>query len=364
MTHRILFYDYTPQPNRMTGITVYTWKILDALLDHGQFDYVLATNRPAHMVPKSISDRVKVISRPAPINEAKALVHNMRIVPALMRELGCAASFHPHPTAMLLGGRRSVVVVHDLYRVTNASLFRLRARLQWAAVAFGLRRAGRLLAVSGATRDALVAAYPSVADRTKVVHEASPIDVDATTERPETDRSDRYALMVANITPNKNVGLLFDALKLLAADGVRPRVVLAGVDEFGTIPSLLADAGDINLEFRGKVSDEELHRLYTGAHVYINTSLAEGFCLPILEAHSFGTAVICSNLPVLREVAGDGALFIDPHDAHSLADAIRTMFHDDDMARALAERAKANVARFSWSKAAIETEALLSEVVP
>ncbi len=360
---RILFYDYTPQPERMTGITVYGWKILEALLDSGRYDYVLATNRPLDRVPEAIRARMEVISRPAPLNEARALVHNMRAVPRLMRQTRCVASFHPHPTAMLLGGRRSVVVVHDLYRVTNATLFRRRARLQWAAVAFGLRRAGRLIAVSRATRDAMVQAYPSVRGRTHVVHEASPITVDAVADRPAPDMASRYALMVANITPNKNVRLLVAALTQLAEEGVRPRVILVGVDEFGAMPELMAQAGPIDLEFRGKVSDDALRQLYAGAHAYINTSLAEGFCLPILEAQSFGIAVVCSDLPVLREVAGDGALFIDPHDADTLAEAIRTIFHDDATAAAIRARGVANVAQFSWAKAASETEAVLAEVI-
>jgi glycosyltransferase involved in cell wall biosynthesis len=105
-----------------------------------------------------------------------------------------------------------------------------------------------------------------------------------------------------------------------------------------------------------------LRTLYANAKVYINTSLVEGFCLPILEAHTLGVPVICSDIPVLREVAGDGALFVDPGDADALAAAISTVFGDPAVAADLRQRAIANARRFSWEKAARETEAVFDRV--
>lgn len=49
----------------------------------------------------------------------------------------------------------------------------------------------------------------------------------------------------------------------------------------------------------------------------------EGFCLPVLEGQRFGVPVVCSDIPVLREVAGKGARFFDPRDSSDMASAIR-----------------------------------------
>lgn len=354
---RILINHFSPIPNKITGITVYTWKIVDALVRHGKHDYVLSTNWDRARLPDLLTGTgMEIVTRQVPANETLSLLKNTREVPALMKRLGCDLAFHPQPTSMIARMKSSVVVIHDLYRVTNPELHSWKQRLQWQfGTALGFRQAGALIAVSGATRDAVVAAYPDVARKTFVVHEASPVERAADAPLPA-PAEPPYGLMVANITPNKNVQLLIRALGRLAQDGVRPKVLLAGRDEFGVLPGLLAENPNIDLVQLGAVSDDELRDLYAKARVYINTSLVEGFCLPILEAHTFNVPVICSKLPVLREVAGDGALFVDPHSPEQLADAIRRVFEDDALASSLNAAAARNAARFSWRKAALETE--------
>lgn len=361
---RILVHHFSPMPNKITGITVYTWCILEALVRHGRHDYVLATNWDPDKLPPHIAGLgLEVVHRPNFTNETLALLRNTVELPRLARRLGCAAIFHPQPTAMIAGMDNSVVVIHDLYRVTHAHLFNAKQRLQWEhATARGFRKAGSLLAVSEATRAAVVAAYPETAGRAEVVHEASPIEAPTSpVPRPPIDRP--YSLMVANITRNKNVGLLIEALKILADRGERPCVRLVGRDENGVLPSLLGQRTDLDFELVGAQSDDQLRSWYAHAAAYVNTSLVEGFCLPLLEAHTFGLPVICSDLPVLREVAGDAALFVDPNDPATLADALTRLHADPNLAETLSAAAQRNVKRFSWQRAAVETEALLDKVM-
>ncbi|KQT61782.1 MULTISPECIES: glycosyltransferase family 4 protein [unclassified Aureimonas] len=360
---RILVNHFSPMPNRITGISVYTWQILRALVREGQFEYVLSTNWDIDRLPSDVhSLGIQMVHRSVRSNETLALLQSTIEVPRIARRFGCAAIFHPQPTAMVAGMKTSVVTIHDLYRVTHAHLFNARQRLQWEHfTARGFRAAGRLLAVSEATRQDVLAAYPDLAGRVEVVHEASPIDA-APTLPPAPAFAKPYALVVANITPNKNVQLLVEALKRLADTGLRPRVVLVGRDEFGVLPQLLAGRADLDLLQAGSLSNEDLQSAYAHAHVYVNTSLTEGFCLPVLEAQTLGVPVICSDIPVLREVGGAGARYIDPHDPASLADAMREVFERADVAERLSGEGTANVARFSWAKAARETEALLASV--
>jgi glycosyltransferase involved in cell wall biosynthesis len=61
-------------------------------------------------------------------------------------------------------------------------------------------------------------------------------------------------------------------------------------------------------------------------------SLAEGFGLPLVEAAAHGTPVICSDLPVCREVAGPGATCLDPRDPAAWAEAVMRL-KDDSLPR-------------------------------
>ena len=69
--------------------------------------------------------------------------------------------------------------------------------------------------------------------------------------------------------------------------------------------------------FLGADSDEGLPDpvvadLYALADVLFLPSREEGFGIPVLEALLRRTPIVCSDLPALREVAGDAATYIDP----------------------------------------------------
>lgn len=363
---RILVNDYTPQPDRLTGITVYTWKTLAALIAHGAHDYVLVTNRDPAAIPPAIRDGVAdLVTRAAPENDTRAMIANTRDLLPLRRTLGCALIYHPQPITMLTGMARSAMVVHDLYRVTHPEFYDWKRKLQWNwFVARGIRTAGAVIAVSQSTADATIAAYPGTRGRVTVIPEASPIEPgEARAVVAPPPVAQPYALVVANIERNKNVGLVIAALKRLRARGLRPRVALVGRDEIGALPALLADAGDVDFIQLGSVSDDVLRALYVHARVYINSSLVEGFCLPILEAQTCGVPVICSDLPVLHEVAGDGARFVDPRDPDDLATALEQLFFDDAANAAMRERGRANIGRFSWRQTALATEQVLDRLL-
>ena len=59
--------------------------------------------------------------------------------------------------------------------------------------------------------------------------------------------------------------------------------------------------------FAGRVPDEDLPALYSGADCFLMPSLYEGFGIPVLEAMACGTPVVCSRASSLPEVAGPAA---------------------------------------------------------
>src|SRR6185503_12785998 len=223
------------------------------------------------------------------------------------------------------------------------------------------RRSDMVVCISAATEHDLLYYYPEARGRTAVVHEASALlaQPSLSADFPQT----RYALMVANIEPTKNVRLFLRALRLLLEAGKDYSFILVGRDRSGEVARFQAEYPGVRLFHLTGAPDGDLAALYKNALCYINTSLSEGFCLPIAEAQAFGTPVICSDISVLREVAGDGALYIDPHDATTLKDAIVSLFEDSTLAQTLGQRALNNSRRFSWERAARETLAVCAEAV-
>ena len=111
----------------------------------------------------------------------------------------------------------------------------------------------------------------------------------------------------------------------------------------------------------GYVADAELQELVRTAAAFVYPSLAEGFGLPILEAMSLGTPVVCSSLAVHIEVVGDGnALLFDPRRPDELATAIEHVITDEVLWQRLADRGVSRARSFSWSACG---EATLQSIV-
>ncbi|MEO7272796.1 MAG: glycosyltransferase, partial [Vicinamibacterales bacterium] len=108
----------------------------------------------------------------------------------------------------------------------------------------------------------------------------------------------------------------------------------------------------------GHVDDEALIDLYRACDAFAYVSLAEGFGLPVLEALACGVPVVTSDIPVLREVAGDAALYCDPHDVSAIGAAVWRVVTDTGLASRLRAAAVVRAATFDWDRTAAATEAV------
>jgi glycosyltransferase involved in cell wall biosynthesis len=90
------------------------------------------------------------------------------------------------------------------------------------------------------------------------------------------------------------------------------------------------------------------------AKAFIFASLYEGFGIPILEAFACNTAVVTSNCSSMPEVAGDAALYVDPHSVESIADAIVKISKDEQLRENLVTAGRERSKLFTWQRTARE----------
>jgi glycosyltransferase involved in cell wall biosynthesis len=107
------------------------------------------------------------------------------------------------------------------------------------------------------------------------------------------------------------------------------------------------------------ISDQDYHQLLKSATALVSASKDEGFGLPIIEAMALGAPVVCSELPVFREVAADAATFFDPESARSYADAVHSVATPARRAE-LATAGRTRAATFSWDSSAQRLLALVN----
>jgi glycosyltransferase involved in cell wall biosynthesis len=139
---------------------------------------------------------------------------------------------------------------------------------------------------------------------------------------------DPLVLLPARITRRKNVELALRTVAAMRA-GSRPAaglVVTGPLDPHDRaadayLAELLALRHDLGLEraavflsetLAGRAADALVHDLYRLADLLLLPSLDEGFGLPILEAAAHRLPIVCSDLPALRDLAGDAAVYIEP----------------------------------------------------
>ena len=262
----------------------------------------------------------------------------------------------------------SVVTIHDLgyLHFPDAHTWRQRQYLDWST-RWSARVAARVIAISGATADDLHTAYAIDRRKIDVIYEATVptavVDAAAPPLPPQLRGS--YALFVGTIQPRKNLVRLAQAYaQLVKSHGVPWDLVIAGgkgwlSDEVVRAIEDLALPERIHL--LGYVPESQLPGLLQGAQLFCFVSLYEGFGLPILEAQAAGVPVMTANNSSLPEVAGDAAILVDPTDVDAIADAMLRLSRDEPLRQQLIVAGRANVARFSWQKAARATLAVLIE---
>jgi glycosyltransferase involved in cell wall biosynthesis len=165
-----------------------------------------------------------------------------------------------------------------------------------------------------------------------------------------------YFLFISTLQPRKNLERLIAAF---AASGLSHQLVLAGRAGWLSAPILAAIAAqpaDVRQKILlpGFVPDSDKAALLSGATALLYPSLYEGFGFPVLEAQACGTAVLTANSSSLPEVAGDGALLVNPTQTHSLTAALLRLATDEALRAQLIAKGLANVRRFSWAKTAVQ----------
>lgn len=245
-----------------------------------------------------------------------------------------------------------VVTVHDLLAFRHPEYVPgAYARIVKAMVRRIARVARRVLTVSEATRDDLERLLSVPEQRIDVVPLAGSAARPAT-DRPAVDRRGDLLLAVGNRMPHKNFERLLEALALIP-ESHRPTLVITGSHGDDPLRPVVERLGlGPWVQLRGWLERAELERLYAEATALVFPTLFEGFGLPTLEAMSRGCPVICSDLPVMREVAGDAAAYVDPEDPVAIATTIERVLADDDERERMSRAGAARATGFSWERTA------------
>lgn len=286
---------------------------------------------------------------------------------------------------------KTVVTVHDLGAEYLPKMHLLKQRLYLRAITkFQLKSATKLIAVSKATKEDLVKRVGINPARVEVIYEG--FDDNLFKKQTKADRLVNslipFFLFVGTVQPRKNLERVIKAfaiysslrdhevtkqssseIKKIATGSSNPRndgvrLIIAGSkgwlsDEIYALPKKLGI--EEKVKFLGRVADKDLPALYSGAIALTFPSLFEGFGLPIIEAQACGCPVLTSNISSMPEVAGKGAILVDPYSVDDIVVGLKKM-EDRALRMELIKKGLENIKRFSWEKCARETLKVLENI--
>ncbi len=301
---------------------------------------------------------------PIPIKATNFLIRHPKLfLPLVERSFGRADIFHgTNYTVFPFRKSRQVMTIYDVTFIkypqySNASVQdyadRVRQCLKWTDL---------VLTISESSKQDIVRYLDFEADRIIVTPLASRYGLGYQSNVPVFNGYDltrRFILFVSTIEPRKNIiGLIeaFDRLK--RTQKVEHDLVLVGQKGWLYEPIFERIARSpyrdsiYHLDY---LNDDVVAEFYKRADVFVYPSHYEGFGMPVLEAMTLGTPVICSNNSSLPEVAGDAAVMIDSIDEIAIADAIMEVISDRKFRQQLIDRGRERSVQFSWHHTAQET---------
>jgi len=263
-----------------------------------------------------------------------------------------------------------VVTIHDLipflfniYILPKRQLIRLGYRL-------AVKKAARVITVSQKTADDAVRILGVPTEKTAVVRHGVSLQFCGECGPGEQEylfarygvRQPYVMTLSAKNWGTKNLSVVLEALSICRQQmGSNFQTVIVGPPD-GFHEASRRNAAEVeNVVLTGFVPTADLAKLYRGADVFLMGSKYEGFGLPLLEAMSCGCAVVCSNGGSLAEVAGAGAVLVDPDDAATMGQAVARLLCDSSERQRQQAGARKRAADFSWEKAARQTVSVYAE---
>lgn len=212
---------------------------------------------------------------------------------------------------------RGVVFLHDISMRVNPGFFSTNFRgclsiLCWCLMYRAIVMSGvKIATVSEFSKSEMIRYYKIDKDRISVIHSAwqhmEDIEADYGILQRLGLEKGKYYFGMATAAPNKNTKWIIEAARQ-HKDSI---FVLAGHMSEGVCPENRPE----NLILAGYVSDGEAKALMGSCRAFILPTFYEGFGLPPMEALASGAeGIILSDIPCLREIYGDIASYIDPHD--------------------------------------------------
>ena len=233
----------------------------------------------------------------------------------------------------------------------------------------GIKKSHSVVAVSEYTKAEILKYHKHVclAEKIRVVHEGyehlTSIVINNEDEfvKKLLNFKEKFFLYIGSSRGHKNLHNLFLGYE---KSGIDWKLVIVGrMDRLEESDKELVEA--INKEkerivFTGWIDDIQMYTILSHANAFVFPSKSEGFGIPILESYYFNVPLLCSDIPVFNEVAGNACIKFNPFNIDDIATCFVNFRNiKDEELEDLLQKQKVQLRKYSWKSAAAAIHELL-----
>ncbi|HOV97486.1 MAG TPA: glycosyltransferase family 1 protein [bacterium] len=267
-----------------------------------------------------------------------------------------------------------VVMIHGLeYQYTSGYKNPLNKFFIERPIRYAIKHSDKIITPSLATKKEILKRNWNVEEeKIEVVYEGvseefypkSEEEIDKIRKKYEIGKNP-YLLFVSTIQPRKNIPNMIRAFSQFISENKDMKNTLLliigkkGWDYEESLEAPQKYGVEKNVKFLGRIPEEDLPILYSGAKGYINVSFEEGFGLPLLESMACGIPSVVSNIPAHKEVGDYLPIYVDPNNIENIKDGIFEIMTRSFDKKEFIERSK----NFSWKNTAEKTLEVLEKTL-
>lgn len=228
-----------------------------------------------------------------------------------------------------------VVTFHDLESLQRSSgLATKLLKLFWVIIP--ARRASLITVISNHTKEQVMKWAGVSEEKITVIPNPLPEGFEFDDKM---EIAPKPVIMTVGTKPNKNLEGIINAL-----EGLDCKLLMIG--KLKEEQKALLNEKQLEYENLTGVTDQQIIEAYKRCDLLCFPSFFEGFGMPIIEAQATGRPVITSHYGAMKEVAGDGALLVDPEKSEDIRMAVDQILKDGDLRKRLIDAGRQNAEKF------------------
>lgn len=357
--------------NRLTGIGRVLINVLEELAkQHPEDEYILFRNFDFKDYDVLSSyNNIQIVDVPYTKESTwKNIFWHQWLFQKLLKKYKCNIAYIPNFTLLLWKAVPTIVSIHDLIEYNVPEKFSKLRMLYRKGICDPLMamRSDHILTVSQSSFNDIVAYLKVKPSKITLTLNASDKKIFKRYEKGEVEaviseyglEYKKYLLFVGTIDyPGKNIKTVIEAFFELKAKENLNDFKLVIIGKKGYNSEVIYDFVNSSpykdeVIFTGYLKDEDLPKYYAGASIMLYLSLFEGFGLPVLEAMSCATPVVCSNTSCFPEIVQELDVMVSPTDVVDVENKILKLLSDNDYYNNISGKCYEKSLMYTWASSA------------